>query len=142
MRFGSFRPLREDNVMAFRIIEEKCIGCGACAWVCLFDVPAPANDDASKYVINTEKCIGCGHCENICPNNAIEPMHNHKKIKRVSITAENCIGCTLCAHICPAQAPTGERKKPFVIDQSKCFKCGACAAKCRHNAITVEYFDA
>ena len=30
--------------MAFRIVEEKCIGCGACKWVCLFDVPALAED--------------------------------------------------------------------------------------------------
>ena len=123
--------------MAFRIVEEKCIGCGACKWVCLFDVPALA-EDGVKYTIG-DKCIGCGHCENICPNNAIEPLPDHRKLKKVTIDAEKCVGCTVCMHVCPEQAPWGERGKPFQINQDKCFRCGMCAAKCRHDAIITEY---
>ena len=124
--------------MAYRIIEEKCIGCGACAFVCLFDVPALAVDGV-KYTTDGENCLGCGQCENLCPNSAIEPLPDHKKIKKVSIITENCIGCSLCARACPAKAPHGELKKPFEIDQSKCFRCGNCATKCRKDAIKVEY---
>ena len=125
--------------MAFRINDEKCVGCGACAWVCLFNIPKPVETDVSKYYIDKEKCFGCGHCENICPNNAIEPLLDHKKIKRVEILLEQCIGCTVCAHICPVKAPIGERGLPFVIDEEKCIQCGACAVRCIHNAIRVEY---
>ena len=64
--------------MAYMINTEKCVGCGACRWVCLFGVPAPTDTDASKYVIEKEKCVGCGQCENICPNNAIEPLPDHQ----------------------------------------------------------------
>lgn len=125
--------------MAYTIKRDKCIGCGACKWVCLFDVPAVSADDPQKYTIEKEKCTGCGQCSNICPNNAIEPLPDHKKILRVEIDREKCIGCTVCRHVCPEKAPFGERKSPFEIDQSKCFQCGMCAAKCIKKAINVEY---
>ncbi len=127
--------------MAFMINEEKCVGCGACAWVCLFNVPRPTAADRSAYSIPKEKCVGCGQCETICPNNAVEPLPDHKKVKHVEIMPEACIGCTVCAHICPEKAPAGERGKPFVIEQAKCTQCGACAARCIHHAIRVDYYE-
>ena len=127
--------------MAYRIIEEKCVGCGACAWACLFDVPKAKTADGSKYEIDAEKCCGCGQCENLCPNSAIEPRTDHRRIRKVTVEKEKCIGCTVCMHICPEKAPFGERGKPFEIDQGKCTQCGACAMKCRHDAIVVEYLQ-
>ena len=125
--------------MAFSIDRAKCVGCGACAWVCLFGVPRITADDPQKYEIPKEKCVGCGHCEHICPNNAIAPLPDHKRIKKVTVITENCVGCTVCRHVCPDKAPFGERGKPFEIDQTKCTQCGACAARCMHNAINAEY---
>ena len=127
--------------MAFTIKEEKCIGCGACKWVCLFDIPKLKSEDGTKYWIEKEKCIGCGHCEDICPNNAIEPLPDHRRLKKVTIITEKCVGCTVCMHICPEKAPFGERGKPFEINQAKCFKCGMCASKCKHDAIQTEYYN-
>lgn len=125
--------------MAYRIIKEKCIGCGACAWACLFGVPSQIKDDAPKYEIIKEKCAGCGHCINLCPNNAIEPLPDHKTLKKVTVIAEKCKGCTVCAHVCPEKAPFGERGEPFVINQDKCIKCGICVLRCRHSAIEAQY---
>ena len=124
--------------MAYSINSELCIGCGACAFACLFDVPALAADGV-RYEIDKEKCTGCGQCENICPMTAISPLPDHKPIKKVSIITEKCIGCSLCARACPAKAPHGQIKSPFEIDQDKCFRCGTCAKKCRKEAILVEY---
>ncbi|MCR5485855.1 MAG: 4Fe-4S binding protein [Clostridiales bacterium] len=125
--------------MAFLIDDNKCLGCGACAYICLFGVPTAVNSEKTKYVIDAEKCYGCGQCENICPNDAIHPAPDHKKIKKVYIDPEKCIGCSLCARACHAKAPKGVIKSPFEIDQTKCFKCGLCATKCRKEAIIVEY---
>ena len=124
--------------MAFKINDELCVGCGACAWACLFGVPKQ-NEDSITFMIDKDKCIGCGHCEKLCPNGAIEPYPDHKTVKRVTILTENCIGCSACARVCPVDAPHGEIRSPFEIDQEKCIRCGACITKCRKNAIAVEY---
>lgn len=125
--------------MAFYIDKNECLGCGACAFMCLYKIPAP-NADKTCYEIDTEKCLGCGQCESICPNGAIKPAPGHRRIKKVSIDKEKCMGCSLCARKCFAGAPQGKIKEPFEIDQTKCFKCGACAAACKKGAITVEYY--
>lgn len=125
--------------MAFIIDENKCLGCGACAFMCLFNIPQAVNSEKSLYTIDAEKCHGCGQCENICPNDAIHPSADHKPIKNVTINAENCVGCSLCARNCPTGAPKGKIKEPFEIDQSKCIQCGVCATKCKKDAIVIEY---
>lgn len=125
--------------MAFRIDPTKCLGCGACKYVCLFSVPTEAEDGSGKYVIKKENCIGCGQCEDICPNGAISPRSSHKRIRRVTIDQNKCIGCSLCSRFCVSKAPHGELKKPYTIIQEKCFRCGLCATKCKKGAIKVEY---
>jgi len=35
----------------------------------------------------------------------------------------------------PVNAIKGEKKVPYVIDQEKCIKCGACMEKCPFKAI-------
>jgi NADH-quinone oxidoreductase subunit F len=51
------------------------------------------------------------------------------------IDPEKCTGCTLCAKKCPVKAIVGERKKPHVIDNAVCVKCGQCIASCKFEAI-------
>ena len=125
--------------MAFRIDENRCVGCGGCAFACLFDAIAAANDDASLYIIDESKCVECSQCSHVCPNDAIVTPEGYRRIKKVSIVAEKCKGCSMCSRVCKAKAPAGIIKEPFVIDQDKCFKCGLCASKCKFDAITVEY---
>ena len=83
--------------------------------------------------------FGGGRRENICPNGAIGPLPDHRRLLKVEIVPEKCIGCSLCARACPAGAPHGELKKPFEIDQGKCFQCGMCLTKCRKDAINAVY---
>ena len=125
--------------MAFRIDESRCVGCGGCAFTCLFGAISPVNDDASLYSIDKEKCMECSQCYHVCPNDAISAPVGYRKIKKVSIITDKCKGCSLCSRVCKAGAPFGKLKEPFEIDMEKCFRCGLCATKCKFGAILVEY---
>lgn len=61
-----------------------------------------------------------------------------KDLLQYKIVAEKCKGCSLCARKCPANCIHGEIKSPFVIDNSKCLKCGACMESCKFGAIIKE----
>jgi NADP-reducing hydrogenase subunit HndC len=58
-----------------------------------------------------------------------------KDLLQVTILEDKCTGCTACSRVCPVSCISGEVRKPHVIDQSKCIKCGACIEKCRFSAI-------
>ncbi len=56
--------------MGYRIIEDLCIACGACAPVC--PVRAIFEDkNNGTYYIDGAICIECGTCEKECPVKAI-----------------------------------------------------------------------
>jgi NADH:ubiquinone oxidoreductase subunit F (NADH-binding)/Pyruvate/2-oxoacid:ferredoxin oxidoreductase delta subunit len=53
------------------------------------------------------------------------------------IVADLCPGCMVCGRNCPSQAISGEKRKPHVIDQELCERCGLCAEVCKFDAIVV-----
>ncbi|MDR2524664.1 MAG: 4Fe-4S binding protein [Oscillospiraceae bacterium] len=67
--------------------------------------------------------------EKRCPTGNCEALASYK------ILPEKCKGCSLCAKKCPVEAISGEIRKPFVIDQEKCIKCGACVGSCKFAAV-------
>jgi len=58
--------------MAYKVIADKCTGCGACVSECPSQVIS-AGDDA-KSVIDENQCVECGACADACPSEAI--VHN------------------------------------------------------------------
>ena len=56
--------------MAYRI-NEKCIGCGACAGACPV---ACFSANGDKFVIDEATCISCGTCTGVCPVEAPNPV--------------------------------------------------------------------
>lgn len=69
--------------------------------------------------INYKKCY-TGKCRNLV---------------EYFIVPEKCIGCSLCAVRCPAKCITGEKRKPYLIDQKACIKCGECYNVCKFSAV-------
>jgi len=55
-----------------------------------------------------------------------------------SVITDKCTGCFVCNMKCPTNAISGEKKKPQIIDQSKCIKCSICSEVCKFDAIKVE----
>ena len=125
----------------FSINEEKCVGCGACAFTCMFKCIQPKDDAKSKYFIHSDHCMECAQCMDICPNSAVEPPEGWRRLKRVTINAEKCNGCATCHFVCLARAPQGERGKKYEIVQEKCYHCGVCLQHCKQDAIHAEYYD-
>ncbi len=60
----------EKNKEYFYILEDKCIGCTACAKVC--PVSCIVGSVKKTHVIDQEKCIKCGACYQTCKFAAIE----------------------------------------------------------------------
>jgi energy-converting hydrogenase A subunit Q len=54
--------------MVYKIDENICVGCGACAANCVVSAIERKED---KYTINKNMCKSCKTCESICPVNAI-----------------------------------------------------------------------
>jgi len=54
------------------------------------------------------------------------------------ILQDKCKRCGLCKINCPVNAINGSNKEGFIIDASKCIKCGKCFEVCKFSAIVKE----
>jgi NADH-quinone oxidoreductase subunit F len=63
------------------------------------------------------------------------PAHHCPALLTYTIN-EKCNGCQVCKRVCTANAITGEKKKPHVIDHSRCIRCDECYRACRFEAVT------
>ncbi|ABW18536.1 NADH-quinone oxidoreductase subunit NuoF [Alkaliphilus oremlandii] len=63
------------------------------------------------------------------------PTRTCQGLKVIEITSELCKGCSKCSRICPVGAIDGKIKEPYIINQEKCIKCGACIESCAFAAI-------
>lgn len=58
-----------QELLQYRIIENKCKGCTLCAKKCPTDAIMGA--PKSPHYVIADKCIGCGTCVEVCKFNAV-----------------------------------------------------------------------
>ncbi|MCP4709749.1 MAG: NADH-quinone oxidoreductase subunit NuoF [Planctomycetes bacterium] len=104
--------------LAERIKEASLCGLGQTA-------PNPVLTTIRYYRDEYEAHIHEKHC----------PAASCAALVTFMIDPEKCTGCTVCAKNCPVEAISGERKKPHVIINDKCVKCGKCITSCNFDAV-------
>ena len=53
------------------VIDDQCIGCGACVLECPVDA---ISEGEEIYSIDPSLCTNCGACESVCPVSAIRQV--------------------------------------------------------------------
>lgn len=60
-----------------------------------------------------------------------------KNVVTLQLDDDKCTGCGTCLNVCPHGVLESTGKKVKIADRDGCMECGACAANCSFNAITV-----
>ena len=71
MKYGSKdykKVVKRLDGVEVKVDPEKCVGCGECFKVCIYD---GLRMKKGKTYIKQDNCLGCGRCEMKCPNKAI-----------------------------------------------------------------------
>jgi len=139
---GSRLRIDAESFQMTFVINDDCIGCGACSGKC----PVNAINGAIKvrFYIDPFLCTECGTCFNTCPIGAvIDPQGNHstrksrnrEKALKSWINPDLCAGCRTCFLNCPQKAITVIKKGLFSgfycrVDAKMCVGCGICIKYC------------
>lgn len=59
--------------MSFRVLEDLCIGCGACDFSCPAGALQKTESFLGLFAIDPYTCDDCGRCVGMCPVGAITP---------------------------------------------------------------------
>ena len=131
------------------IINETCIGCGACKKIC--PSRAIAGEKKEFHIIDTTLCIQCRACGTVCPTGSVEDNFG-RVIQRVKpdmrprpvFNPKLCMACTICLEACPTGAiGLGEpslkdpHAYPVLAWEKLCIGCGFCERECPVGAVTV-----
>lgn len=98
------------------IIEDKCVGCGACVKAC----PRSIIELRNKGPKGKRVYVGC--------------VNKDKGAVAKKACNAACIGCGKCAKTCPFEAITVQNNVAY-IDFTKCKMCRKCVTECPTGAI-------
>lgn len=142
---GKCVPCREGTKRMLEILEKIVQGKGTLEDIDTLELLADTisstalcglGKSAASPVVSTLKYFHDEYIAHVVDKKC--PSHNCKALRTIFIVPEKCKGCSKCSRICPVGAISGKIKEPFVIDQNKCIKCGACMESCNFKAIEEE----
>jgi formate dehydrogenase beta subunit len=118
----------EESAM---VEAQRCLHC----WV---------NTIFEGYSDDASLCILCGGCVDVCPENCLELV----TLDRVGFSAETIEHLSVNRALYEAELPdiTAEELSQGVgsvmlKDETRCIRCGLCAARCPVNTITMEAYN-
>ncbi len=94
--------------MSFKVLQDRCIGCGACDYSCHTDALTKTDSFLGLFEIDPYTCDDCGVCVRKCPEDAI---------------AVDALWPVCHGHGCPLQS-TRLAGTECAIWQSRCPTCG------------------
>lgn len=90
------------------------------------------------------ECVLCGGCVDVCPEHCMQLV----SLDRIAFTPEACEQAVAGAQLLDFELPDATPEElgsltgsAMLKDETRCIRCGLCAARCPANTITMEAFN-
>ncbi|MCP4717556.1 MAG: 4Fe-4S dicluster domain-containing protein [Deltaproteobacteria bacterium] len=126
-----------DNLYAYLVDTEKCIGCGKCAAACRTENSVPS--ECYRTWIERYSMTADGKTTVDSPHGGemgFEPLKTNKTVDKAFFVPKLCNHCKNpnCVQVCPVGATYVTKEGFVLVDEKHCIGCSYCAQACPYGA--------